>query len=91
MNAPFIILHLQEVYDKQGWTECFETSKELFGCKMIEGMVVKLHIFKMIGLIKKLASLGFIMGHELSIDLILQSLLHSFDCLMVNYYMNKVE
>ncbi|XP_061363388.1 uncharacterized protein LOC133306989 [Gastrolobium bilobum] len=32
MDAPTVILHLQELYDKQGRAERFETSKELFGC-----------------------------------------------------------
>ncbi|XP_061367428.1 uncharacterized protein LOC133310514 [Gastrolobium bilobum] len=58
MDAPSIILHLQELYDKQGRAERFETSKELFGCKLAEGMAVRPHILKMIGLIEKLASLG---------------------------------
>ncbi|XP_061341989.1 uncharacterized protein LOC133288281 [Gastrolobium bilobum] len=80
-----------ELYDKQGRAERFETSKELFGCKMIEGTAVGPHVLKMIGLIEKLASLGFIMDHELSIDLVLQSLPSSFNGFVVNYHMNKVE
>ncbi|XP_061352745.1 uncharacterized protein LOC133297595 [Gastrolobium bilobum] len=91
MNAPSIILHLQELYDKQGRAERFEASKELFCCKMIEGTAVGPHVLKMIGLIEKLASLGFIMDHELSIDLVLQSLPSSFNGFVVNYHMNKVE
>ncbi|KAK4275751.1 hypothetical protein QN277_018782 [Acacia crassicarpa] len=71
MDAPSIIFHLQELYDKQGRTERFETSKELFGCKLAEGMAIGPHVLKMIGLIEKLASLGFNMDHELSIDLVL--------------------
>ncbi|XP_061339401.1 uncharacterized protein LOC133286072, partial [Gastrolobium bilobum] len=91
MDAPSIILHLQELYDKQGRAEHFETSKELFGCKMAEGMAVGPHILKMIGLIEKLPSLGFIMDHELSVDLVLQSLPSSYNGFVVNYHMNKVE
>ncbi|XP_061355032.1 uncharacterized protein LOC133299582 [Gastrolobium bilobum] len=44
MDAPSIILHLQEHYDKQGRAERFETSKELFGCKIDDGMAVEPHI-----------------------------------------------
>ncbi|XP_061341791.1 uncharacterized protein LOC133288111 [Gastrolobium bilobum] len=91
MDAPSIILHLQELYDKQGRAEPFETSKELFGCKMAESMAVGPHILKMIGLIEKLPSLGFIMDHELSVDLVLQSLPSSYNGFVVNYHMNKVE
>ena len=71
MDAPSIILHLQELDDKQGRAKRFKTSKELFGCKMAEGIVVGPHVLKMIGLIEKLASLGFIIDHMLNIDLIL--------------------
>ncbi|XP_061336491.1 uncharacterized protein LOC133283624 [Gastrolobium bilobum] len=81
----------QALYDKQGRAERFETSKELFGCKLAEGMAVGPHILKMIGLIEKLASLGFIMDYELSVELVLQSLPPSYNGFVVNYYMNKVE
>ena len=53
--------------------------------------MVGLHVLKMIGLTEKIASLGFIMDHELSIDLVLQSLPYLFNDFVVNYYMNKVE
>ena len=63
----------------------------MFSCKLAEDKAVGLHVFKMIGLIEKLASLGFIMDYELSIDLVLQSLPQSYNGFMVNYYINKVK
>ena len=58
---------------------------------MAKGMSVRPHVFKMTELIEKLASLGFIMDHELSINLVLQSLPQSYNGFVVDYYMNKVE
>ena len=45
----------------------------------------------MINLIEKLACLGFVIDHELSIDLVLQSLPHSYSQFMLNFNMNKLE
>jgi hypothetical protein len=45
----------------------------LFRCKMIKGSLVNTHVLKMTHYFKKLGQLGFVIDHELSIDLILQS------------------
>ena len=42
------------------------------------------------GYIEQLASLGVLMDHELSIDLILQSLPDSYASFVLNYQMNKI-
>ena len=74
MNAYTIIMHLKELFDEASKIERYETSKKLFCCKMTEGSSVNTHILKMIGYIEKLGQLGFVMDHELNVNLVLQSL-----------------
>ena len=78
MDAYTIIIHLKELYDEQSRTERYETSKKLYRCMMAEGSSVSAHVLKMIGYIEKINQLGYAMDHELSIDLVLQSLPDSF-------------
>jgi hypothetical protein len=40
---------------------------------MIKGSLINNHVLRMIGYFRKLDQLGFVMDHELSVDLILQS------------------
>ena len=58
---------------------------------MTEGSPIRSHVLHMINLIKKLVCLGFIMDHELSIDLVLQSLPQSYLQFVLNFNMNKLE
>src|SRR5262249_11264337 len=48
------------------------------------------HALKMNGYIERLGALGFVMDHELSIDLILQSLPDSYAHFVLNYQMNSL-
>jgi len=61
----------RELFDKVSRTEKYETSKELFHCKMIEGSLVNTHVLKMIGYIEKLRQWGFVMDYELNVNLVL--------------------
>ena len=74
MDVQSMIFHLRELFDKQGRTERYETFKELFHYKMSESSLVRVHCLKMINYIKKLEKLGLEMDHELSTNLILQSI-----------------
>ncbi|KAG8657521.1 hypothetical protein MANES_03G074416v8, partial [Manihot esculenta] len=59
--------------------EKYETSK-LFSFKMTEGSSVHAHVLKMIGYIKKLARLGFVMDHKLSVGLFIMNFnMHKLD------------
>ncbi|GAV68036.1 zf-CCHC domain-containing protein/UBN2_2 domain-containing protein, partial [Cephalotus follicularis] len=49
------------------------------------------HGMKLIDMIEQLAQLGFVMGHDLYVDLILTSLPKSFSQFLVNFHMNKIE
>ena len=90
MDAPTILRYLQELFEEQSRTERYEISKALFRCRMVEGSSAVQHGLKMNGYIEQLASLGVLMDHELSIDLILQSLPDSYASFVLNYQMNKI-
>ncbi|XP_017978264.1 PREDICTED: uncharacterized protein LOC108662419 [Theobroma cacao] len=91
MDVQSMILHLRELFDKEGHIESYEISKELFRRKMAEDSSVRPHVLKMIGLIERLGQLGSAMDHKLSIDLVLQSLLNSFSQFVLNFHMNRLE
>jgi hypothetical protein len=57
----------------------------LFHYKMTEGSSVNTIFWKL------LAILGFVMDHELSFDLVLQSLPQSFSQFIMNYHINKLD
>ena len=78
LDSSSIMLRLKELYADPDRTVRYEISKELFGAKMKEGDSVQIHVLKMIDLIERLAQLGFVMDHELSVDLVLQSLPTSY-------------
>ena len=52
---------------------------------------VSAHVLKMKGLIDQLDKLGAPISHELAIDLILGSLLKSYDQFVMNYNMHHME
>ena len=76
---------------KKNHTERFDISKELFCSKMSEGSLMRPHVLKMIGFITRLKQLGWTMDHDLSIDLVLTSLLESYSQFVLNFNMNKIE
>jgi hypothetical protein len=91
IDVHTMTIHLKELFDKESRTERYETSMELFCYKMIEGSLVNTHVLKMIGYIKKLNQLGFVMDHKLIVDLVLHSLPQNFSQFIMNYYMNKLD
>jgi len=91
MDVHTMIMRLKKLFDEPSRKERYETSKELFHCKITEGYSVNTHVLKMISYIEKLDQLGFVMDHELSIELILQSLPQSFSQFIMNYQMNKLD
>ncbi|GAV68030.1 zf-CCHC domain-containing protein/UBN2_2 domain-containing protein, partial [Cephalotus follicularis] len=66
-----ILLHLQEMYGAESRTQRFNLSRKLFKAQMSEGALVHEHGLKMIDMIEQLAQLGFVMDHDLYVDLIL--------------------
>ena len=78
MNAYTMIMHIKKLFDEASRIERYETFKELFCCKMTDVFLVNTHVLKIIGYIEKLGQLSFVMDHELSVDLVLQSLPQGF-------------
>ncbi|KAG8637988.1 hypothetical protein MANES_15G181190v8 [Manihot esculenta] len=68
MDAHSIIFHMKEMFKEHN----------LIRCKTVEGTSVVQHGLKMNGYIERLGTLGFLMDHEISVDLILQSSLDSY-------------
>ncbi|XP_017970424.1 PREDICTED: uncharacterized protein LOC108660677 [Theobroma cacao] len=54
MDVQSMILHFRELFDKEGRTERYEISKELFRCKMAEGSSIRPYMLKMIGVLPHL-------------------------------------
>ena len=55
MDAPTILLHFKELFEKQSRTERYEISKALFRYRMVEGTLAMQHALKMNGYIERLA------------------------------------
>ena len=91
MHPRTMLAHLRELYAKSSRTERYELAKNLFRARMPEGSSVEAHVLKMIGLIERMASLGFTFTPGLDIDLILQSLPKSFSSFVMQYNMGKYE
>jgi hypothetical protein len=77
--------------ENQTRVDRFNTSKALFGSKLVEGAPVSPHVIKMIGYTESLQRLGFPLDDDLAIDVILQSLPTSFEPFIMNYHMNGLK
>jgi hypothetical protein len=81
----------REMFENQARSERYNISKALFACKLAEGSLVSPHVIKMMGYIKTLAKLGCELKDDLATDLILQSLLASYESFIMNIHMNGME
>ena len=70
-----MLLHLTELFSKQSRTQRYEISLNLFRALMAESSSVQAHVLKMIEWIERLIVRGVELPIEMSIDVILQSLL----------------
>ncbi|KAI3729556.1 hypothetical protein L6452_18217 [Arctium lappa] len=91
MGAFDMIEHLKFLFQEQARHERYETSKELFRCRMSEGSPVGTYMLKMIGHIERLEGLGFSLRKELAIVVVLQSLPNSYSQFVMNYNMHDFE
>ena len=64
-TAYAMITHVQELYDEQSQTACFELSKWLFNMKVHEGQSVHDHYITMIKDLEELEKLGMLTDKEL--------------------------
>ncbi|KAK8525335.1 hypothetical protein V6N12_014030 [Hibiscus sabdariffa] len=86
-----MIQNLKEIFEGKARQERYETSKDLFQCKMSEGIPMGAHVIKMMGYIQTLEKLGFALNNELVTDIILQSLSDSFKKFILNFNMNDID
>ncbi|GAV90390.1 zf-CCHC domain-containing protein/UBN2_2 domain-containing protein, partial [Cephalotus follicularis] len=80
-----------EMYGAESRTQRFNLSHKLFKAQMQEGASIHEHGLKMIDMNEQLAQLGFVMDHDLYVDLIFTSLPKSFSQFLVNFHMNKIK
>ena len=90
MDAQSMIAHLKELYATSLHSVRFQVSCALFQTRYKGGSVSE-HVLKMIGYIEKLASLGFLMDHEIGQDLILQSLPKGFSNFTMQFHLSSKE
>ncbi|KAK9169718.1 hypothetical protein Syun_001858 [Stephania yunnanensis] len=91
MEAYDMVVTLKEMFQQQARQGRYETVKNLYYFKMIEGALVSPHVLKMKGYVDQLDILGFSISQELATDLILNSLPGSYLQFMINYNMNNME
>jgi hypothetical protein len=69
----------------------YNISKALFACKLAQGSLVNPHVIKMMGYIETLDKLGCELKDDMAINVILQSLLVSYEPFIMNFHMNGME
>jgi hypothetical protein len=79
---------LRGMFENQARAERYSISKALFACELAEGSPVSPHVIKMIGYIETLTKLGCKIKDDLATDVILQSLLVSYESFIMNIHMN---
>jgi hypothetical protein len=91
VDAYTMIQGLHRIFENQARTERYNISKALFACKLTEDSSASHHVIKMMDYIKTLNKLGCALKDDLATDVILQSLLTSYESLIMNFHMNVME
>jgi hypothetical protein len=79
------------MFENQARAERYNISKALFACKLTEGNLVSPHVIKMMGYIETLDKLSCEINDDLTTNVILQSLLASYESFIMNFHMNDME
>ena len=79
------------MFEGQARQERFDVSKALYACKQGDRDPVGPHVLKMIGYMETLETLGFPIGPEHKIDLVLHSLNKNYAQFVLNYNMNEID
>ncbi|KAL0287110.1 UNVERIFIED_CONTAM: hypothetical protein Sangu_2705800 [Sesamum angustifolium] len=90
MHSLDNMLRMKEVYaipDRHRYA----ATKAFSGTKMAEGTFVHSHGIKMLSVVEKLENLKVGLDNDTYIDIILQSVLPSYDPFIINYNMNGLE
>lgn len=92
MESTYDMLEsLKEMFGEHNRGAKQTTMKDLLNTKMVEGSSVRDHVLKMIGLLNELEILGTKIDKESQVEMILQTLLDSFQQFCLNYNMNKMD
>ena len=91
MDAFMMIGQLKAMFQEQARQERFNTIKAFINCKLAKGSPVSPHVLKMKSYLEQLQRLGLEISRELAIDLVLQSLLDTFDQFVMSYNMHGME
>ncbi|KAL0362044.1 UNVERIFIED_CONTAM: Retrovirus-related Pol polyprotein from transposon RE2 [Sesamum calycinum] len=90
-DVASIMLRMKEVYAVSDRHVRYVVTKAFFGTKMTEGSSVQEQWIKMLSLVEKLEDLQAGLDNDTYIDVILQSLLPSYDPYVINYNMSGFE
>jgi hypothetical protein len=91
VDAYTIIQWLRRMFENQARAKRYNISKALFACKLAEGSPISPHVIKMMGYIETLTKLGCDIKDDLVTDVILQSLLMSYESFIMDFHMNGME
>jgi hypothetical protein len=91
VDSYTMIQGLRRMFENQARVERYNISKALFACKLAEDSPVSPHVIKMMGYIETLTKLGCEIKDDLATDVILQSLLASYESFIMNFHMNDME
>ena len=90
VTARDMILHLKEMFGEESRSARQTSMKYLMFIETIEGTLVQEHVLKMIYFINKVDMIDVELDSETKVDAILESLPNSFNQLVMNYNMNKM-
>ena len=90
VTAQDMILHLKEMFGEESRSARQTFMKYLMSTQTTEGTLVQEYVLKMIYFINKLDMINVEMDSETKVDAILASLPNSFNQLVMNYNMNKM-
>jgi hypothetical protein len=79
VDAYTMIQGLRGMFENQVRAERYNISKALFACKLAKGSPVSPHVINMMGYNETLTKLGCEIKDDLATDVILQSLLVSYE------------
>jgi hypothetical protein len=83
-----MIQELRGMFENQARAERYNISKALFTYKLVEGSPVNPHVIKIMSYIETLDKLGCELKDDMTNDVILQSLLASYEPFIMNFHMN---
>jgi hypothetical protein len=86
-----MIQRLRGMFENQARAERYNISKALFTCKLAEDSPVSPHVIKMMDYIETLDKLSCELKDDLATDVILQSILTSYEPFIMNFHMNGME